>query len=102
MKAGDKRRGRKRKEDRGGVWRGESERQSDRHRDIQRVEKTRKKTAAGVEAYGCPVCQTCDVAPFFSPPHTPQTPEYSEGDIVSVMVPHPHQKGAQLGLKLIR
>lgn len=29
-------------------------------------------------------------------------PEYSEDDVVSVMVPHPCQRGAQLGLKLIR
>lgn len=82
-----------------GVRRGERERRSDRHGDIQRVEKTRgrrKKTGIGVLAYGCLVCQACDVAHFLS------TLEYSEDDIVSVMAPHPCQRGAQLGLKLIR
>lgn len=38
----------------------------------------------------------CDCGSFFSL----STTEY--GDIVSVMAPHPCQRGAQLGLKLIR
>lgn len=64
------------------------------HRGWRRREKAR----VGVEAYGCLVCQACDVrlGLFFSL----STTEY--GDIVSVVAPHPCQRGAQLGLKLIR
>lgn len=94
MEAGDKKRGRKRKEEEGSEG-SKGKRQSDRHGDIKRVEKTRKKRV-GVEDYGCRVCQACDVIFFF------HTTECSEDDIVSLRVPHPRQRGAQLGLRLIR
>lgn len=46
MEAGDKKRGRKRKEEEGSEG-SKGRRQSDRHRDIKRVEKTRKKEGRG-------------------------------------------------------
>lgn len=65
-----------------GVWRGERERQSDRHRHTEGGE-DKKKNGEGVEALWLPGLRGMWCGSFFS------VPEYREYDIVSVMAPHP-------------